>query len=320
MNSLLDYGPNVPLSNRNIGGNECSGDQSLYNGFWMEHLDFTDPSLHDTCRADIVDTTKFRIPKIVHLIFNIQPNGMQFLFFHYMAIKMAKISIKPDKILFHYVYEPTGHWWEKAKKLVVMMKLDSVPEEIFGNAIHEHAHKADVVRLEKLIEHGGIYIDIDVFVYRSLDPLLHHSAVMGKEDEHGLCNGIILAEPHSRFLRTWYSTYTTFNDSHWNEHSVLMPKGLSMVMGGGGGGGDVCVLPRVSFFYPSFYPNHHEFVHERDEYLFYNGYQYAYHASNHGAWKWIKDVTPDKVRNKDTSFHRLVRPFLDETDVGDFSF
>jgi mannosyltransferase OCH1-like enzyme len=65
-------------------------------------------------------------------------------------------------------------------------------------------HRADIVRLERLLEVGGIYLDADVLVHRDFDDLLHHSTVLGKEGvkpQYGLCNAVILSRPEAPFLR-----------------------------------------------------------------------------------------------------------------------
>ena len=86
---------------------------------------------------------------------------------------------------------------------MVTVEKIAAPREIFGNPLLHGAHRADVVRLTKLLGSGGIYLDADVFVHRSFDPLLGHPAVLGEERIDGavvgLCNAIILAEPALRF-------------------------------------------------------------------------------------------------------------------------
>ena len=47
------------------------------------------------------------------------------------------------------------------------------PTEIFNNKLNRYAHKADIIRLEKLLEYGGIYLDIDVLTNKSFDDLLN---------------------------------------------------------------------------------------------------------------------------------------------------
>jgi mannosyltransferase OCH1-like enzyme len=88
-------------------------------------------------------------------------------------------------IYLHYVYEPTGWWWDvwkkelaKTSKKGFTTRLEMVKQRdvttIYGNEIEHFAHKADVIRLEVLRDYGGIYLDTDVLVikgqYRSVSP------------------------------------------------------------------------------------------------------------------------------------------------------
>ncbi|KAJ3326523.1 hypothetical protein HDU76_012855 [Blyttiomyces sp. JEL0837] len=58
------------------------------------------------------------------------------------------------------------------------------------------------------------------------------------------------------------------------------------------------------------------FVHAEDEYIFNNSFQYGYHSFNHVAFKYLKITSPDYVRQHNSSFTRMLRPFLDDTIVG----
>ncbi|KAJ3326524.1 hypothetical protein HDU76_012856 [Blyttiomyces sp. JEL0837] len=304
---VLVEAPRVPVSyvkNRNWGGQECTGNQTIYDMLKMEHLDFTDPSLHDPCsHPDPTTRPPLKIPKIVHFIFGLKPDfgGHTFLFAHFMAIKMARDVIKPEVMYVHYYYEPKGYWWDRVKKglgkVVVMRKIPRIPDEIFGNKVEDYAHRADVLRLQLLLTYGGIYLDSDVFIYRSLDPLLHHDFVMAKEDSHGMANAFILAHPRSKFLHEWYGRYRNFDDKVWSDHSVLLPLHMAKEMPS-----TICVMPRTSVFYPSFWDHHVE---------------YGYHSFNHIAFKYMAKTSPNYVRNHNSSFTRLLRPFLDDTIVGD---
>ncbi|KAI9326236.1 hypothetical protein DFJ73DRAFT_666173 [Zopfochytrium polystomum] len=288
----------------------------------MEHLDFTDPSLWDNCSTSSPSPARFRVPKLVHFIFGLQPDfgGYPFLFVHYMAVKAAHDAVRPDAIWMHYKHEPAGEWWERAKRLVVLKKIEDVPTEVFGKRITNVSHMADVLRLRILLEHGGIYLDSDVIVYRSLDPLLHHTTVLGFEDDDGLCNGLIVAAPNATFLRAWLDAYRSFHRDRWNEHSVVVPLRIAREDDGMRWKREgLCVMPRVSFFYPSWMKTHVEFVHKADEYVFDNGYQYAYHAYNHGSGRLTQELTPDYVRSHNSSITRLLRPFLDADVVGNRS-
>lgn len=45
----------------------------------------------------------------------------------------------------------------------------------------KYAFVSDVARLQALAEQGGVYLDTDVMVFKSLEPLLHYSAFAGFE-------------------------------------------------------------------------------------------------------------------------------------------
>ena len=52
----------------------------------------------------------------------------------------------------------------------------------------------DVVRLYVLATYGGVYMDTDVEVLKSLDPFLNHVAFSGFEDEKNIPTGIMASE------------------------------------------------------------------------------------------------------------------------------
>ncbi len=176
------------------------------------------------------------IPKALHYIFGMSPSegGKPWSLVHYACLRSAIERIKPSDVFFYYEHEPSGPWWEITRGIVDAERI-TAPREIFGNPLVHYAHQADVVRLEKLLTRGGIYLDADVFVHAAFDDLLGHSAVLGKqvvdETEIGLCNAVILAEAHAPFLRRWRSEYRSFRskgrDAYWDEHSVRIPFQLS---------------------------------------------------------------------------------------------
>src|SRR5260370_23403980 len=121
---------------------------------------------------------------------------------HYACVKSAVERIKPDEASLYFDHEPSGPWWELAKSLLRPVRV-TAPREIYGRPLAHAAHRADVVRLQQLLKHGGIYLDADVLVNRDFAPLLQASCVLGTEgaDNSGLCNAVILAEADAPFLR-----------------------------------------------------------------------------------------------------------------------
>ena len=194
-----------------------------------------------------------RIPKILHFTFGMASDfgGKPWGLVHHVCLKSAIERIKPEKAFFYFEFEPDGLWWELSRNLVTLKKVEA-PREIFGNPLLHVAHRSDVLRLQKLIEFGGIYLDTDVFVHRDFDDLLHNSVVMGQEGvdgEFGLANAVILAEPNAPFLCRWLEEYRSFrskgNDEFWSEHSVILPQKLAREYPE-----EITILPYTAFFWP----------------------------------------------------------------------
>ncbi|KAJ3297814.1 hypothetical protein HK104_000068 [Borealophlyctis nickersoniae] len=284
----------------------------------MIRLDLSRPQFSDHCSRpkgkSPLPSSQKRIPRYVHFVHCLRVEPCDFGLLEYLVIRAAHQSIKPSRIFFHHRTLPsneTNPWWALAQLMLSDLIQTEDVTEIFGNPVHHTAHKADVVRLRALQKYGGIYLDMDVVAYRSFDPLLHHDFVMGLEGVVepwvGLCNAVILSSPNSSFLADWYASYATFDASHWSDHSVLLPYQMSKHPKHKG---DLCVLPTTSFFWPAYFNEHLAFIHEENEYEFFNDFQYAYHIYHPAKEKYLRDLTPEMIRSHNTSFMRLLRRFL----------
>jgi hypothetical protein len=131
-------------------------------------------------------------------------------------------------------------------------------------------------------------------------------------------NAVIISQPHSSFIDRWLAAYETFDDSSWDHHSVevswvrlhltpgvrlLTPQELARRYPT-----ELQVLSNRAFFWPMWHGNEIEKTHERDDYNFKATGQYAYHAWESLAMKYLKDLSPKSIRDNDNSFNRLVRP------------
>lgn len=66
---------------------------------------------------------------------------------------------------------------------------------------------SDVCRLHALKEYGGIYMDTDVEVLRSLDKFLHHSAFSGFENDDFVPTGIMASEKGGQWVTELLAYY-----------------------------------------------------------------------------------------------------------------
>jgi hypothetical protein len=255
------------------------------------------------------------IPKILHYCFGMSPDfgGKPWSLIHHACLTSAVVNIKPTRVFFHCEHEPTGPWWELTRPLVTVERITS-PREIFGNQLLHAAHRADVVRLEKLVAMGGIYLDADVFVHGSFDRLLGSATVLGKEMVDGcivgLCNAVILAEADAPFLRRWHSEYRSFrskgHDHYWDEHSVRIPHQLSKQFPD-----EITVLPHDSFFWPTFKEEDLALIYASPERIDIAN-AYATHLWESPAWeRYLEHLTPRRVRAVDSNFHYWIRPMIE---------
>lgn len=290
------------------------------------------------------------IPNIIHYIYGLEKDfgGKPFSFIHYLSILSAFVVNNPPKIYFHYQYEPNGYWWKKAKKLVHLNRIEA-KNEIFGNKLIHYAHKADVARLEILMKYGGIYLDIDVICINPFTNLLNHECVLGREENVGLCNAVILCQATSTFISKWYDCYQNFDGNEWNYHSVKLPNLLAHEYPK-----DIYILNEYSFFYPmhddivahylwvssaigmktkimgllqkiktKIYIMDHHFsinivihsIYSREWHYQKLSKSYCIHLWETNWWnRYLSMVTPHYILNNDANFPKLLRTILRKTN------
>lgn len=103
---------------------------------------------------------------------------------------------------------------------------------------------ADYVRLKALYDQGGIYLDTDIEVVRSFDPLLSHSAFVGEESPNRICNAVIGAVAGHSFL----SDCIQYMEQQWSSGKSFKigPEVIHSVMSQNSY--DIEVLPCQSFY------------------------------------------------------------------------
>lgn len=242
------------------------------------------------------------IPKIVHFVFGMTPmwDSMPFHLIHRIAVQSAHEVIKPDKIFMYYKHAPNNENWDEIQKYVELVPIEP-PTHVFDHELELSAHKADVVRLSKLNEIGGIYLDIDTICLNPLDDLLQNNFVMGKQDNHGLCNAVMLAEKNSDFGNLWFNQYKTFYMPQWDYHSVQLPLQLASQHPN-----MITVLEKNSFFNPSYFNTDEIF----DSFIE-NPSKYVIHLWEHISWeKYIKNIDVNWIRTSKSTYAHYARQYI----------
>jgi hypothetical protein len=258
-----------------------------------------------------------RIPSLVHFVVgqNDRRNGQNpassttsFTFLNYLVFLAARRQIRPSRLFVHYYQEPNTFWWKKMKQdaeINAVLVNSRRVETMFSRPVDHGAHRADIIRLEALMIHGGIYLDSDVLSLRSFDSLLNMSdVIMGYEDQNNkaACNAVILAKRNATFLRRWYDAYQSFEQKCWGCHSVILPARLALIYPD-----EIKVLSYSAFFKPTW----------KESNIFHGSNQYDF-TLNYASHFWSKvnkheldRLTPHKAMHVNTTFGRMLRHAID---------
>jgi hypothetical protein len=148
------------------------------------------------------------VPNVVHFIWFRTKAEQEMSFLNYISIVSAYRIQKPERLLFHCNFLPSGEWWNRLWKDVPLQIVHrEPPATIHGQKLLHIYHRGDIAKIEILLEYGGIYLDYDVIVVNSLDPVRRFDATMGKEKPPKFIAGIILARKGSTFLRLLHESY-----------------------------------------------------------------------------------------------------------------
>src|SRR5665213_324951 len=250
------------------------------------------------------------IPNKIFFCFGFAPEPQEFLFVHFLAVLSAA---RVNKVLptIYYHREPTGEWWKETNYYADHVQV-TPPTEIFGKPLLHYAHQADVFRLQKLKEHGGIYLDIDTLCLKPFTPLLAVNAmVMGMQSknghDYGLCNAVIMAAANSRCLAAWFDAYKDFRGKgrnvYWDEHSVKVPYRMWLDERCDQENIDITVVPPYYFFYPDF--NHTEQLLTCTDI---SGFKNSYctHLWEQMCMDQLKLITPETLFKSHNAYSKLV--------------
>ena len=174
-------------------------------------------------------------PNIVHMMYFSGPKSRDFGFINYLAVKAAHDVQNPDAINFYYNAEPENNpHWEAIKPYVTLVQIDP-PTEFQGIELEYPQYQADIVRLQKLYEHGGIYLDTDMLLLKTLTPFMdsEKSCVIGTDTADNSLKsinaGLIIAKPQSEFIKLWLDGFSgAFKPDVWSSHCVVLPAELAM--------------------------------------------------------------------------------------------
>lgn len=274
------------------------------------------------------------IPNRFHFVFGLKPQRQPFHLVHYLCLQSCIQVNRPETIYFYYQHEPYGPYWDAIRPKLC---LERVPPNRFVEHFHyqeswikrfRYAHHADFIRLEKLMERGGVYADIDTLFVRPLTPELYKNAfVLGREwdlfdkktakPRRSLCNAFIMCAPGAEFAQRWLAGMSTHFDGSWSNHSTLLPQELADQSPN-----LIHVEPQRSFYY--FPPSSIGLAALFEDKQPIPNDLYSIHLWQHLWWNKTRVdftdfhqgmITREYVAKKDTTYAVAARPFLPPESV-----
>jgi glycosyltransferase involved in cell wall biosynthesis len=269
------------------------------------------------------------VPPVAHFVFGLREQTEPFHVVHYLAIESCRRLLQPERIYLHHKHLPYGPYWDRIRPHLTLRPVDLVPEvedaprdELRVPQRYQYAHHADFVRLDALIETGGVYADIDtIFVRPFPADLFDHPFVLGREyavhDEltgalrPSTCNALLMAEPGSAFARTWRAEMAGAMNGTWSNHTGFLAEELTRRMP------DAVHVVGPETFFP--FPPDTDGIAALLEDDMDTGEALSIHLWSHLWWERERqdfsavsaaDLTEDRLRASSSTYARLARPFL----------
>lgn len=161
------------------------------------------------------------IPKVIHLLYF---GETEFHNFHHRCVH-SMLQYMPDyAIRIYNAKEPVGNkYWNDIKNNAPRITIHPItpPTHYDGFELKYFQYKADVVRLELLYEHGGVYLDLDMLIVRPFHEVFAsgHSFYISEERSTtisppgstgtggALINAFLAAKPKNEFIRLWLNEF-----------------------------------------------------------------------------------------------------------------
>jgi hypothetical protein len=276
------------------------------------------------------------IPNCFHFVFGLRPQIQPLHVAHYLCLESCRRVYRPDAIHFHFRHEPYGERWERIKPYLTLHRIvaresaldvrryqETAEGRLIKKAGWIYAHEADFIRLKALIDHGGVYADMDtLFVQPMPQRLFRHEFVLGEEAplpgadgilRPSLCNAVMLSRPGAAFPGEWLKRMAAVFDGTWSRHSCQEAAHLWSDMPA-----SVQVVPQRYFYR---HPPTREGLRALFEDVNLDLHEvYSLHLWAHLWWDdWRTDfttfhaglLTESHIREVETTYNLIARGFLD---------
>jgi len=168
------------------------------------------------------------IPKVIHFIYPWTERTRPWSLVNTLAVNLARKHFDGEIII-----------WTNAPTRVPMLHVEKrkceLPTQIGGIDIVWPQYISDVMRLQILYDHGGVYMDTDMLLMMDLNSHInsaneHDRLFMAWEDSGctSVCNALMISPQNNEFIRAWLDKMPKALQSHtWAQGGVVLPAQLA---------------------------------------------------------------------------------------------
>ena len=200
-------------------------------------------SLYKIDHSEIISTILKKKTYFQNNLFYIVPNIVHYIlleqhfisFAHYITLKSVIRNQKPDKIMIHCdCYKVDGKCWNhiiiEENNINIQIRKIEIPDAIFGQELSQTYklwHASDILRINVLLDFGGIYLDRDVYVTKSLNRFRLYEMTAGIEtDDKGkklFGSQVQIANKNASFLLKYLETHKDYDPDQWYYNAGYLP-------------------------------------------------------------------------------------------------
>lgn len=123
------------------------------------------------------------VPNRFHFVFGLKRQTEPFHLVYYLCLESCWQVNRPEAMYFYYRHEPYGRYWDLIKDRLILVAVQPV-EFVHRYAYadrrirkYRYAHESDFLRLERLLDQGGVYADLDTIFVNPIPPALFEEAI-----------------------------------------------------------------------------------------------------------------------------------------------
>jgi hypothetical protein len=238
---------------------------------------------------------------LIHFIWLTQPGSRPFSYINALAVRAAATRHYKDPIIMWCNEIPKNNPnWYMVKDLFEVRPIE-MPSEIGGVPLEHVQYKADVLRLQILQKHGGIYLDTDSLLLKGLHPFTDKEMVLARESPDSIAMSPIICKPNADFVNVWLQRIPqALEVGTWAYHAVNLPVEIAKY--------HACDIRPQAEFFPFDLRHNYLFDDGRaDEHMQRMGDPYALHVYETYWAGYLNGVDETYMKKRDTLFARLFR-------------